>query len=142
MKRLVLASLLLAVFLAAPAAATTTSTTLYLAIRHQDAGCHAWSVEGGSYRATLAVKLRVGDRIEISNDDLMTHRLVELAGPRMAMPLTMVQSTFHHPGGGTVELSFAKSGTYRFKTIDGSATDKPVATTGAENVLRLTVRVG
>jgi hypothetical protein len=141
MKRLVFASLLLAALVAAPAGATP-SRTLYVAIQHQDAGCHAWSVEGGPDRATLAVRLHVGDRILISNDDLMTHRLVELAGPRIAMPPTMVQSTFHHPGGGTVQLTFARSGSYRFRTIDGTDPDKPVATSGAENVLRLNVQVG
>jgi plastocyanin len=141
MKRLLFASLLLAVFLAAPAEATT-STTVYVTIRHQDAGCHAWAVVGGPYRATLQLRLRVGDRILVSNDDLMTHRLVQLAGPRMTMPPTMVQSTFHHPGGGTVALTFERSGSYRFRSIDGTDPDKPVATSGAENVLRLNVRVG
>ena len=112
-----------------------------ITIRHQDLGCHAWSVDGGPYRATQTVALPAGGVIDFMNDDLMTHRLVQLAGPKLAMPPTMLQSTFHHPGGGNVSLRFTAAGTYRFRTIDGDDADKPVDTAGAENVLRLTVHV-
>jgi hypothetical protein len=57
------------------------------------------------------------------------------------MPPTMLQSTFHHPGGGNVSLRFATSGTYRFRTVDGTEGDKPVVTAGPVNALRLTVLV-
>ena len=126
---------------AATAAGAGSARVVRITIRHQDGGCHAWSVDGGPYRAAQTVTLAGGGVIDFMNDDLMTHRLVQLAGPKVAMPPTMLQSTFHHPGGGNVSLRFTAAGTYRFRTIDGDDADKPVDTAGAENVLRLTVHV-
>lgn len=114
---------------------------LRITIRHEQNGCHSWSVNNGAWRATQAVTVHAGATIEFMNDDLMTHRLVELSGPKLAMPPTMVESTFKHPGGGTVELTFAHRGVYRLRTVDGDEGGKPTGTVGADNVLRLTVRV-
>lgn len=112
-----------------------------ITIRHEQHGCHTWSVAGGAWRATQSVTIHAGATIEFMNDDLMTHRLTQLAGPRLTMPPTMLQSTFKHPGGGTVELRFARRGVYRLRTVDGDESGKPTGTVGADNVLRLTVRV-
>jgi plastocyanin len=137
-----LALTLVAALVVAATASAGSPRVVRITIRHQDQGCHAWAVDGGSYRARQTVRLAAGGVIDFMNDDLMTHRLVQLAGPRLAMPPTMLQSTFHHPGGGNVSLRFTANGTYRFRTIDGTEGDKPVDTTGGVNVLRLTVLVG
>jgi hypothetical protein len=141
-RRMKIALALIAALALATAASAGSARLLRVTIRHQDEGCHAWSVDGGPYRAAQTVTLPAGGVIDFMNDDLMTHRLVQLAGPRLTMPPTMLQSTFHHPGGGNVSVRFAAAGTYRFRTVDGAEGDKPVDTTGAMNVLRLTVRVG
>jgi hypothetical protein len=75
------------------------------------------------------------------NDDAMSHRLVELSGPTLALPPTFVQSTFRHRGGGSAAITFTRSGTYRLRTIDDETGSKPLPTTGADNMLRLTVVV-
>ena len=138
MKRLIVALVVTAAVLAAPAAGRTTD---HIVIRHQAVGCHAWSLDGGSFRSTLALRVGRGDVIEISNDDAMSHRLVELAGPRVILPPSMGESTFHHPGAGTVRLVLTQPGAYRFRTIDDEDGTKPLPTSGAANVLRLTVQV-
>ena len=124
---------LLAVVNAAPAH--------YITIRHQPVGCHAWSLDDGQFRTRLSVTLRHGDAIEFVNDDAMSHRLVELSGPTLALPPTLVQSTFRHRGGGTAAVTFTRPGTYRLRMIDDETDSKPLPTTGVDNNLRLTVLV-
>src|SRR5690349_1091420 len=113
------AAVVVASLLLVASSAAATEPAAHITIRHQDAGCHAWSADGGPFRASLTVTIRRGQSVEFTNDDLMTHRLVEIAGPRLALPEAMVQSTFHHPGGGTVAVRFADPGTYRLRTVDG-----------------------
>jgi hypothetical protein len=139
MKRVLVASVFALLLLGAPAAAAR--VTHHITIRHQTVGCHAWSLDNGPFKARLTLAVRKGDVLEISNDDAMSHRLVQLAGPPVAVPAAMGESTFHHPGGGTVTLVLTKPGTYRFRTVDAEDGAKPLPTVGAENVLRLTVRV-
>ena len=140
MKRALTMFGLLAVTLGAAAQAAK-SHVAYITIRHQTVGCHAWSLDNGPFRARLSVTLHAGDKIEFTDDDGMSHRLVELAGPPLVLPPAMIQSTFHHPGAGTVEVAFAKRGTYRLGTVDDETHSKPLQTSGPDNVLRLTVVV-
>jgi hypothetical protein len=129
--------LVVAALLAVANAAPTHSIT----IRHQPVGCHAWSLDDGAFRVSLSVTLRRGEAIEFVNDDAMSHRLVELSGPTLALPPTLVQSTFRHRGGGSAAVTFTRSGTYRLRSIDDETDSKPLPTTGADNMLRLTVLV-
>jgi len=134
-----LAVLVAVLALQVAATAAGAGTTAYVTIRHQDAGCHTWSLDGGPFRAALAVSLKAGATITFTNDDVMALRLVEVSGPRLVLPPPMGRSTFHSPGGGTVVVRFPRSGTYRLRAVD--AGDDEVATTGAENVLSFVVRV-
>jgi hypothetical protein len=113
----------------------------YITIRHQPVGCHAWSLDDGAFRTSLAVRVSRGDAIEFVNDDAMSHRLVELSGPALALPPTLVQNTFRHRGGGTAAVTFTRPGTYRLRTIDDETDSKPLPTAGVDNILRLTVVV-
>jgi hypothetical protein len=133
---------LAALALAAASAAAGSTRVARITIRHQAQGCHAWSVDGGPYRARLAITLPSGGTIDFMNDDVMPHRLVQLAGPRLTMPPQMIRSTFKHPGGGNVSLRFGTPGTYRFRTVDDDDSGAAAfATDGPENLLRLTVVV-
>jgi hypothetical protein len=120
-------------------------------IRHQLRGCHAWSVDGGPFRAAQRVTIRRGGALAITNDDVMPHRLVQLGGPRVrmhngdSMPMHMGRGD-DGPGrmdhmGATTKITFSKAGTYRFKTVAGEDYMSGFRTIGPDNLLRLTVTV-
>jgi hypothetical protein len=128
----------------APASAT-------LLIRHQRAHCHAWSLNGGPFAAVQTVSLTAGGTIRVIDDDVMPHRLVQVAGPAVSMrngttmPM-MGRYGSKTPGlmnhmGATTTVAFAQPGTYRFRTRAGEDYFKGVVTTGDDNVLALTVHV-
>ena len=115
----------------APAKSTIT-------MRHQMRGCHAWSVNGGPYRAALRTALARGGTITFLNNDVMPHKLVQTGGPAARYrgnPAMRHMST-------SVRATFGKAGVYRFTTKPGE--DYPgmaLKTIGEDNVLRLTVKV-
>ncbi len=134
------------------AAASTPPRSATIQIRHQVHGCHAWSVNGGPYRATQSVTLRRGGSIRIVNDDVMPHHLLRVSGPgvRMhngsSMPMHMGSYDDDHPGhmdhmGATTTIGFPKAGVYRFKTVAGEDYMSGIHTIGSDNQLRLTVIV-
>jgi plastocyanin len=152
----VLAGLALgAIGVVGPAAAATPATraSATVLIHHQTAGCHAWSVNGGPYGASESVKLARGGKLTITNDDVMTHQVVRVSGPKVAYSLTtpgsMMMGALKAPYasgmlphmGAALKVTFARAGVYTFKTIAGSDYMKGVKTTGADNVLRLVVTV-
>jgi hypothetical protein len=123
-----------------------------LMIRHQRSHCHAWSLNGGPFGASLHVNLEPGSTLSVTNDDVMPHRLVELAGPSVAMhngssmPMGARMHGTAAPGlmnhmGATATVKFSKPGVYRFRTRAGEDYMPGMATIGADNVLRLTVTV-
>ena len=123
-----------------------------LQIRHQTAHCHAWSLNGGPFKAAQAVTLPTGSTVTVIDGDVMPHRLVQLSGPATkmwngtTMPM-MGRSVSGTPGqmsqmGARTSVRFAHPGVYRFRTRAGEDYVPGVKTTGADNVLTLTVTVG
>jgi plastocyanin len=115
----------------APSKATIT-------IRHQMRGCHAWSVNGGAYRATQRTTLARGGTITFVDNDVMPHKLVLTSGPAVRYHGSPAMRHM----SASVRVTFSKSGVYRFTTKPGDDyAGMAMKTIGEDNVLRLTVRV-
>lgn len=69
-----------AAVLVAPSSAAAPPDSASIVIRHQLRGCHTWSLNGGAYRADLAVRLARGGTITITNNDPMVHKLIRERG--------------------------------------------------------------
>jgi plastocyanin len=124
-----------AVAVAVPAGAAR--APVQVRIQHELHGCHSWSVANDAFAPTQTLHARVGTAFTVTNNDVMPHTLVQLAGPRVV---------FSHPSMGHMSamttLTLRARGTYRFTTKAGE--DYPgihVKTIGKDNVLRLTVVV-
>ena len=70
----------LAVTSAAPAGGGATVT-----IRHQMRGCHSWSFNSGPFKASQSVTVKAGTVLRFTNNDVMPHKLVQAAGPKMRL---------------------------------------------------------
>jgi plastocyanin len=115
----------------APAKSTIT-------IRHQMKGCHAWSVNSGSYLATQRTTLARGGTITFVDNDVMSHKLVQKSGPAVRYHGSPAMRHM----SAAVHVTFGKAGVYKFTTKPGE--DYPgmaMKTIGEDNVLRLTVKV-
>src|SRR6266511_5108402 len=53
-----------------------------LTIRHQLRGCHAWSFNGGPYKASLKTNVARGTTLKVLDNDAMPHKLIQVAGPK------------------------------------------------------------
>ena len=140
MKRIVLAIVVFsvgAVALAAPSVVAAAPKTAVVTIRHQTKGCHSWSVNGGAFAASQAVTLARGGSITFTNNDVMAHALIKLSGPAVRMANAGAMKHM----GATTTVTFARAGTYVFKTKPGEDYMAGVKTVGEDNVLRLTVKV-
>ncbi len=107
-----------------------------LVIRHQDRGCHAWSLDGSPFAADQVARLEHGDGITVVDRDVMPHRLVQLSGPTVRI----------HDGdmvrmGARATVVFPHPGVYRFTTRPGEDYTSGITTVGADNTLLVTVRV-
>lgn len=127
---------LVALALAGSALAAPRSATL--TIRHQVRGCHSWSFNGSSWKASQAITLAKGATLKVVDNDVMPHKLVQLSGPKA----TLTHSAMAHMGA-TATARLLSRGTYVFKTRAGE--DYPMMmkmkTIGEDNVLRLVVTV-
>ena|SRR5438445_1131701 len=117
----------------APAAGTTTIT-----ISHQMRGCHAWSVNNGPMRTSLAVNLKAATTVKFVNNDIMPHMLVQTGGPT----LRLQRANMNHMSA-SMSVKFTHRGVYRFTTKAGEdyKSMAMMKTTGEDHVLHLTVRV-
>lgn len=134
-------TLLVAVAVALVAAAAGgafahSSRTVHVTIRHQLHGCHAWSVDGSAYKPSQRIVVTRGTTIEATNNDVMPHRLIELAGPRVSVAHALMNHV-----GASAKVVLAKPGTYSFRTKAGEDYMPGMKTVGEDNVLRLTVVV-
>jgi plastocyanin len=137
----------------ASAAGSSLPRTATVQIRHQTAGCHSWSVNGGPVKAAQSLKLARGAQVTITDNDVMSHQLVRLSGPRVTYTLTKpgmpmagglkapYASGLMPHMGATLRVTFAKKGVYTFKTTAGEDYMKGIKTTGEDNVLKLIVTV-
>jgi plastocyanin len=144
-----LALLTLAGALAAVAPAASGQASLV--IRHQTRGCHSWSLNGGAYTPKQTIVLSRGGSVSVTNNDVMPHKVVETSGPAvtisrlssgMGMGTVSSSSAMLSRMGAAAKLTFTKAGVYHFTTKPGEDYMKGIKTVGADNVLRLTVRVG
>jgi plastocyanin len=132
----------------ASAGATGRST---IVIRHQLRGCHAWSANGDAFKAAQAITLRRGGAISVTNNDVMSHKLIETSGPavtikRLSTGMGMGLKGTFPPAmlsrmGSSSTLTFSKAGVYKFTTKPGEDFMAGIKTVGEDNVLRLTVTV-
>jgi plastocyanin len=117
----------------APARGTTTIT-----ISHHMQGCHVWSVNSGPQRPNLSVVIAPGSTLRFVNNDVMPHKLIQTAGPKLRVV---------HPGmnkmASTSTIKLTQKGVYRFTTKAGEDYKwaASMKTVGEDNVLHLTVRV-
>jgi hypothetical protein len=122
-----------------------------LVIRHQVRGCHSWSVNGGAYKASQTVAIKKGGWITVTNNDVMSHKLVKTSGPAirivnlkttmgMGMHGTSVPGAMNHMGAMT-KAWFSQAGVYRFTTKAGEDYMPGMKTIGEDHILRLTVKV-
>ena len=107
-----------------------------LTTRHQMRGCHAWSFNGGAYKASLKIKLARGTTLKVIDNDVMPHKLIQLAGPNATLVAAGMSQM-----SAQAKVTFAKKGTYRFTTKAGEDYMNGMKTIGADNVLRLTLVV-
>lgn len=135
MKWIVLTALAAALALSASAQAGSSASVV---IRHQVHGCHAWSANGGAYKASQTLRVARGTTVTFTNNDVMPHTLVLLKGHKVSI----VHAKMGHMSAAA-KVVFKKAGVYKFKTRAGE--DYPgmdgMKTIGEDNVLRLTVRV-
>ena len=121
----------LAVTSAVPAGSTGT-----IAIRHQMRGCHSWSFNSGPFKASQSVSVNAGTVLRFTNNDVMPHRLVQAAGPKVRIA---------HPNmskiASSATVTLTQKGVYRFTTKAGEDYMPGMKTIGEGNVLRLTVTV-
>lgn len=133
------------------AASGASSGNATLVIRHQAAHCHTWSLNGGAFKAHQSLTLKRGATLTVTDDDVMPHRLVELAGPAVTMrngtTMPMMGGYVSGTSGGMdhmgawTRVTFAKPGVYRFRTRAGEDYMPGIETTGDDNVLTLAVTV-
>jgi hypothetical protein len=134
------------------AGAAASSGDAVVLIRHQLAHCHTWSVNGGHFAAAQKLTLERGATITVVNEDVMSHRLIELAGSPVEMrngsimPMGASMHGSAAPGlmnhmGATTAVELSKPGVYRFRTRAGEDYMAGITTTGADNVLTLVVTV-
>jgi plastocyanin len=109
-----------------------------ITIRHQMRGCHAWSFASGPYKASLNVTVDKDTSVVFVNDDVMSHKLLQVGGPRAYVYRAMMNRL-----GAKATVTFRHTGVYRFTTQAGE--DYPwmheMKTIGEDNVLRLTIKV-
>ena len=133
------------------AAAGATPGNASLLIRHQVRDCHAWSLDGGAFKASQTTTLARGGWMRVVNDDVMSHALVKTSGPAVTYVnlKTGTMMGMHGPAapgamthmGASTKIVFSKAGVYRFSTKSGEDYMPGMKTIGEDNVLRLTVKV-
>jgi plastocyanin len=134
-KHTLLLTLALALVASSSASAAGTAT---ITISHQMRGCHMWQLGNDAPKPTLLVTLKAGTVLRFVNNDVMPHKLIQQAGPR----LTLRRASMSHMAAGmTVKL--VQKGVYRFTTKPGEDYKQfaSMKTTGEDYVLRLVVHV-
>ncbi len=135
-KRIRTAGLALAAMLVLTSSAFGQGSKATLTIRHQLRGCHTWSFDNGPYKASLKIKLAAGTTLTVTDNDMMPHKLIQLAGPKAKL----ISPAMNHMSA-RAKVVFATRGTYRFSTKPGEDYMKGMKTIGPDNGLRLTVVV-
>ena len=127
-------TILIALGLAASALAAPNKSTL--TIRHQLRGCHSWSVDGKSWKATQKLTLARNSVLTVVDNDVMPHKLIQVGGPKASLSGAAMKRM-----GAAAHVTFLAKGTYVFTTRPGEDYMKGMKTIGEDNVLKLVVRV-
>jgi hypothetical protein len=127
-------TLLIALTVAGSALAAPNNATI--TIRHQTRGCHSWSLDGKTWRASQSITLVRGAVLTVVDNDVMPHKLIQLHGPKA----TVTGAAMRHMGA-SARAGFPVKGTYVFTTKAGEDYMKGVKTVGEDNVLKLVVKV-
>jgi hypothetical protein len=125
-----------ALALAVAGSALATSNNATITIRHQTHGCHSWSFTGKTWAASQTTALVRGGVLTVVDNDVMSHKLVQLGGPKVAL----AGAAMNHMGA-SAHVAFLVKGTYVFTTKVGEDYMKGVKTIGEDNVLKLVVKV-
>lgn len=108
-----------------------------LTIVHVQKGCHIWS-DGQKQAATMRLRVSEGGTLTVVNNDIDVHRLVQAAGPAMALGSPMMM-------GAKMAVVFPEPGLYRLRTevveVEGMDEMMEVETEGPDNELELQVEV-
>jgi hypothetical protein len=115
--------------LAAPNNATIT-------IKHQTRGCHSWSLDGKTWRASQSITLVRGAVLTVVDNDVMPHKLIQLHGPKAVL----TGASMKHMSA-SAHVGLPVKGTYVFTTKAGEDYMNGVKTVGEDNVLKLVVKV-
>src|SRR2546428_13215901 len=94
------------------AAAATAAGTITITISHEMRGCHAWAINNGSVRPSLAVKVKAGTVLKFVNNDVMPHKLVQTSWPK----LRLGRAKMNHIGA-SFSVKYVKSGRVNPHTI-------------------------
>lgn len=117
--------------------AQTAPSKATLTIQHVQEGCHIWS-DGQRQAAAMRLRMAEGGVLSLVNNDIDAHRLVQLAGPTVALGSTMMM-------GGRMAVVFPQAGLYRLRTetveVEGVEEMMEVETEGPDNVLQLEIEV-
>ncbi len=136
-KRTFLALLpLAAAALVAVSMASASSSGATLVIRHQVRGCHSWALNGGGFDPSQTISLARGATLTITNNDMMPHTFLQLAGPAVVLKHAVMGRM-----SAIATATFRSRGTYRFTTKAGEDYMSGIKTIGPDNVLTLVVHV-
>jgi plastocyanin len=123
------------VLLLASSAGAKTSATV--TISHVTRGCHSWQLNGGTLKPSLSVTLKAGTVLKFVNNDVMPHKLIQTAGPK----LRLLRVNMNHMSAST-SVALARKGLYRFTTKAGEDyKGMAMKTIGEDHVLHLSVLV-
>jgi len=115
-------------------AAAPSSRTTKLTIQHVLKGCHVWSYDGRQ-SASMRLSLKPGARLQLLDQDIDPHGLVQLAGPKLGIRTHMMM-------GEKQLITFTQPGLYRLRNkVIEMGPKMDVKTIGPDNTLRLTVSV-
>ncbi len=107
-----------------------------LVIEHATAGCHNWALNGSPMAPHQVAHLQHGNGITVTDNDVMPHQLIQTGGPAAQMASTNMTKS-----GAQATVTFPTAGVYKFTTKAGEDYTSGIVTTGADNVLTLTVYV-
>ena len=127
---------IVALALAGSALASSGLKSATITIRHETHGCHSWSLNGTSWGARQTLSVARGSTLAVVDNDVMPHKLIQVSGPKA----TIAHNAMQHMHA-TAYVGFAARGTYVFTTKAGEDYMQGIKTTGADNALRLVVKV-
>ena len=127
---------LVAFALAVAGSALATRNNATITIKHATRGCHNWSLDGKTWRASQSVTLVRGGVLTVVDNDVMPHKLIQLSGPKASL----ASAAMNHMGA-MAHVGFPVKGTYVFTTKAGEDYMKGIKTIGEDNVLKLVVKV-